>query len=317
MIARVVILILIGALTAVPALSQVITVPHEGLDRKARVHNAGDVPRPLIVFLHGYKSEDRAKEVLDTELASLMWAPLNDQATEHGFAVAYPFARGGEWAITPNYKRARHPETGYLVDDRGFINELVGRLVADGTADAERIYLVGWSDGAIFSFYFLCRPDHVFAGGISLIGSMQETVAQTCSPKPVRFMAVAGTNDRILPYDGWMFTPDRELSVPQTLHHFALAHGCTRQRWRELPDRVKEDNSRLRLVWWRECDAPDGIVRLLRVEGGGHTVPHPDPLSPEWVKRAGGHNRDIDTAEMIWGFFDGKAELPQKTDPGK
>ena len=51
-------LMLIVAATPLAA-GDLITIEHEGLDRKVLVENAGDEPRPLIVILHSYRNEQR------------------------------------------------------------------------------------------------------------------------------------------------------------------------------------------------------------------------------------------------------------------
>lgn len=120
------------------------------------------------------------------------------------------------------------------------------------------------------------------------------------SPPPI--LVIAGTNDRILPYDGWILKTGREISIPETLAHFRLLHGCTGQEWQFLEDRAPSDNSRVREVTWTGCTRK-GAVKPLRVEGGGHPRPSPDPVSKSWLERAGGHNQDIDSAEAIWKFL--------------
>ena len=53
---------------------------------------------------------------------------------------------------------------------------------------------------------------------------------------------------------------------------------------------------------WTGCTR-DGAVVLLRVEGGGHTLPSYAPVSDGWLKKAGGHNQDIESFEEIWRFL--------------
>ena len=55
---------------------------------------------------------------------------------------------------------------------------------------------------------------------------------------------------------------------------------------------------------WTGC-AREGAVKLLRVEGGGHIPPSFEPVSDDWRERAGGHNRDIDSADEAWRFLSG------------
>jgi poly(3-hydroxybutyrate) depolymerase len=52
------------------------------------------------------------------------------------------------------------------------------------------------------------------------------------------------------------------------------------------------------------------VVVLLRVEGGGHTRPSYDPVSDDWRERAGGHNRDIESAEEVWRFLSQFRQAP-------
>ena len=55
-------------------------------------------------------------------------------------------------------------------------------------------------------------------------------------------------------------------------------------------------------IEWTGCDR-EGAVRLLRVVNGGHTLPSLTPVAPEWAERAGGHNRDFETADEVWRFL--------------
>ena len=292
------------------AFAELLSVEHEGLDRIVWLENTGPTPRPLIVMLHGYMNETRHQKLIDGNFEKLAWDKLNIQAQAHGFALAYPSSLKGRWAVAPHSDLNRHPNTGDVLDDLGFIEKMVDRLVTSGTAKKDEVYLVGYSNGSKLAYYFACEPDHPFAAFVTLTGSIHETVATDCDPKVVPYLAMAGTNDRILGYDGWTYPSGRTLSTPETMHIFVKAHGCRGQSWFELPDVVPTDNSTVRLVWWRDCNTADGSVRLLRVEGAGHTVPQPELGDPDWVKRAGGQNQDIETAEYVVKFLSGLATLP-------
>ena len=119
---------------------------------------------------------------------------------------------------------------------------------------------------------------------------------------PIPLLVIAGTDDRSLPYDGWLFSTGRELSIPETMEHFRLLHGCTGQTSDLLYDRYSEDSSRVLEVVWSGC-AAENAVKLLRVEGGGHNAPSFEPLPETWRDWAGTHNRDIESAEEIWAFL--------------
>ena len=161
------------------------------------------------------------------------------------------------------------------------------------------------------SYRLLCLPETPFAAAAPGGGTMYQKHRDTCAAtRPPPIMVFAGTNDRILPYDGWIFRLGREVSIPETMEHFRVLHGCTGQKTTLREDRDPADGSRVREVRWTGCKRENAVL-LLKVEGGGHTKPSYEPVSERWRKRAGGHNRDIDAAEEVWRFvsqFDGLEE---------
>ncbi|MEO1722181.1 MAG: hypothetical protein AAFR84_07245 [Pseudomonadota bacterium] len=302
-------LLVMFALACESRAAEVVEIEHEGITRLMRVANAGDAPRPAIILLHGYRRPEVWAKRGD-DLSGLAWRGLEALGAAESFVVAHPASLAGRWGII-DVEANRHPETGETVDDVGFVLAATERLVADGLADPERLYLAGISDGGILSLKLLCKAEHGFAGAAPLIPMLYEKWYDTCEPQPVRMILIAGTNDRILFYDGWLSQENTAVAVPQITRRFAQAFGCDRQKTEPLPDPVAEDRSSIKLTWYRQCDdgpplegpAEASPVWLMRVEGGGHTLPHPDPVDPDWEERAGGHNRDIDTAEEVWRFF--------------
>jgi polyhydroxybutyrate depolymerase len=85
------------------------------------------------------------------------------------------------------------------------------------------------------------------------------------------------------------------------MEFWRVRHGCTGQDFKSLPHRLAEDPTRIRLITWTGCTV-EGAVRLYRVNGGGHQVPMFAPGDPEWIKKAGRINHDIETAEEFWSF---------------
>ena len=280
------------------------TLEHQGVARHYYVHNAeaaAAAPAPLIVSLHGFRRKDKA--LAGRENPSVVaWESLDRVASREGFVVAYPHAWLGQWSLfegLPNIAL----DDGRTVDDVGFIARMIARLVDEGLADPERVYLTGFSDGAIMSYRLLCTADAPFAAAAPGGGAMHQRHRDNCAATaPTPLMVIAGTSDRILPYDGWLFPTGREVSIPETMEHFRLLHGCTGQKSDLLYDRYAEDNSRILEVVWTGC-AVENAVKLLRVEGGGHNWPSLEPLPDAWSGWSGTHNRDIESAEEIWAFL--------------
>ncbi|MEM9099344.1 MAG: hypothetical protein AAGC79_12565 [Pseudomonadota bacterium] len=281
------------------------TVTHQGISRWFHLFDPGlgsDGMAPLVVNLHGYRPKDSAIAAR-TDPNRSRWPQMERLARIHGFRILSPLALEGRWSLFDGIKGAVL-EDGTPVDDVGFVHLLVQDMIDRGLADPGRIYLTGLSDGGIMTFRLLCHPDSPFAAGTPVIGFMRESYLDTCrEDRPPPILIIAGTQDRIIPYDGRLFASGRYLSIPEAAEFWRRRYGCTGQEWTLLEDLVEEDQSRVMRVDWTGC-ARDGAVRLYRVEGGGHQAPSFTPPTSEWAKtRAGPRNRDIETADHIWAFF--------------
>ena len=285
-----------------PPAGEARTLEHQGVERHYYLQNAAAAaPVPLVVSLHGYRRPDQALAEREN-LSAVASASLGRVAGREGFIVAYPHAWLGKWNQFAGLDNTQL-EDGRPVDDVGFIARLIERLVDRGLADPKRVYLTGFSDGAIMSYRLLCTAGAPFAAAAPVAGTMYQKHRDTCAATlPIPLLVIAGTDDRSLPYDGWIFPTGREISIPETMEHFRLLHGCTGQKSDLLYDRDPHDGSRVLEVVWTGC-AIEHAVKLLRVEGGGHNAPSFEPLPEAWRDWAGAHNRDVKTAEEIWTFL--------------
>ncbi len=99
--------------------------------RHALVIPAGNGARPTVIVLHG---------ALGTGAGTARTTGFAEAAAKRGFTAVFPDGLGRQW----NDGRAGGPGG---PDDIGFIRALVKRLVAEGDADPQRIYLAGISNG--------------------------------------------------------------------------------------------------------------------------------------------------------------------------
>ena len=287
-----------------PVAGEARTLEHQEVARHYYLHNAeaaAAASAPLVVSLHGFRRPEKALAARD-DPSDTAWEALDRVADREGFVVAYPHAWLGRWNLFEGLENTAL-EDGRAVDDVGFIARLIARLVDEGLADPKRVYLTGFSDGAIMSYRLLCTAEVPFAAAAPGGGTMYQPHRDSCAATvPIPLLVIAGTNDRILPYDGWLSQTGREVSIPETMEHFRRLHGCTGQRADLLYDRNTEDESRVLDVVWSGCTV-EGAVKLLRVEGGGHNSPSFEPLPAAWRGWSGTHNRDIESAEEIWAFL--------------
>jgi polyhydroxybutyrate depolymerase len=115
-------------------------------------------------------------------------------------------------------------------------------------------------------------------------------------------MVIAGTDDRVVPYDGLLASDYRIASIPETLEFWRRQHACTGQKATPMPHRMEADSTRTLVVEWTGCRIEGGL-KLYRIEGGGHVLPALTALPPDAEKRWGRSSQDFDTAAELWGYF--------------
>ncbi len=274
---------------------------HDGLDRIVWVGDGRidtSAPAPLVIALHGYRNPSEA-DALRKDPSRLAWPDLHALGVRHGFVALYPAAYRGQWSLFDGLSHAQQDD-GTPIDDEGFLLSLVDQFVADGIADPSAIYLTGISDGAIMTYRMICLPRTPFAAAAPLIGTAFAAHLENCAPGlPPALMHVHGTDDRVLPYDGWIFASGREVSVPEVTEHFRTLHGCIGQERQMLENLDPNDGSRVEEMTWTGCTR-DGAVLSYKVIGGGHDVPDIDAVQPDEGQKT---NRDLDTMSVMWTFF--------------
>lgn len=273
-------------------------VEYQAVRRQVIVVNAAAsqvVPKPLLVVLHGRRQPDEP----------LITSPrLDELAQREGFVVAYSAGVEGRWNYPQQVTEPRMVGD-VPADDIGFVLRVIDVLVGEKIADAKRIYVSGTSNGAFLSFGLMCLASERIAGAAVLIASMFEKQVSACKPtRNVPVVAVAGTNDTIVPYDGWLYPADRLTSIAETMEFWRQRHGCTGQKRALLPRGQEGDPTRVVQIDWTGC-RPDGAVTLFRVQGGGHTLPSRQPQPPDQGQGIPKERRStaIETSEVVWTFL--------------
>ena len=259
-----------------------------------------DAPRtpaagwPLVVALHG--GGGTAEQMMS-------FSRFNAIAAREGFAVAYPQGTGRRW----NDGRVFRGRGETDADDVAFVRAVVADIGAKGTAlDRGRTFAAGISNGGFMSFRLACEAADLFAAVAPVTATMPADLGPRCKPSaPVAVLVINGTADPLVPYAGGhvrtMFSLRGEIwSTDRTVAFWAKHNQCAEPpEVRAMADRDINDGSRVIDVAYARCAG--ARVRLLRVEGGGHTWPGGAQYLPvSWV---GPTSRDIDASEVIWRFF--------------
>jgi polyhydroxybutyrate depolymerase len=283
-----------------PALAASIDI--NGIARTYSVQLADSRPAPLVIVLHGNTQTG-------TDIVSrTSWPAV---ARRERFGVVFPDGLNRAWAdLRPNANRAgRAPPEG--TDDVGFIVALIERFIAEGAADAKRIYVTGLSNGGAMTMTMVCKRAGLFAAAAPVIINLTDEMANACHPsKPVPMLMMNGTADPLIPYEGGRgtsrFARPGFWSTEKTFAFWRRVNGCDAQDAEivDLPHRDKSDPTTVTRITSR-CP-PGRDVVLYRVNNGGHRMPgnFPDARFPRFVNMwLGPQNRDVDGAEAIWEFF--------------
>lgn len=291
----------VALLAAAPAASAD-TIDVNGVKRSYTVQLPAKKPAPMVVVLHG-KTQRGADMITRTA-----WPLI---AKRDGFAVVYPDGLNNSWAdARPEERRAgRGPPEG--TDDVAFIAKLVEKLVADGTADAKRVYVTGISNGGAMAMTLVCARADLFAAGASVIMNLTDESAAACHPsRSLPMLMMNGTVDPLIPYEGGRgssyFAADGFWSTTKTMAFWRSINGCDASdaAVTDLPDKNPADQSTVTRIS-SHCSAGHDVV-LYRVNNGGHRMPglFPDAHFPKLAAGLlGPQNGDIDGADTIWAFF--------------
>lgn len=259
---------------------------------------------PLVILLHG--GGQSMRQVFSRKGAGTqVWPTVARRA---GFVLVAPnginAATGDPASDAQNWNdfRSLSPSR---ADDVGFVAALIDRVAAEHRITRRRVYLTGSGNGGTMVYRLLIERPELFAGGATFLANLPAAITPYPG-RPMPILITCGTEDRIMPWaGGWVAGGrGRVRSAEETAEFWRRANGATGTGTvRVYDDRDPGDGCRIVRMDWRGR-AP---VSFLRVVGGGHQMPFPDPalrLTP--VTRALGPTcRDASGAEIAWDFLSG------------
>jgi polyhydroxybutyrate depolymerase len=268
---------------AIPVGSSTHSVSVGGVSRTYIVYRPAVLPAaaPLVVMLHGGFGSARQAE------KSYGW----DSEAEAGhFLVAYPDGLDRAWD-TGGGCCGIPARTG--VDDTAFIVAVVAAVERSAGVDASRVYATGISNGGIMAYTLACRT-RIFAA----IGPDSATELGPCpDPAPASVIAVHGTADKNIPYDGGLGGGFARIDGP--------AVPAVSAAWRRTDGCAAPVVTTAGAVTTEAARCPGGrAVELITIAGAGHQWPgavanpvaqrllHTDPPSTA-----------LDATAVIWQFF--------------
>ena len=254
---------------------------HVDIDRTYRVYRpTKELENPgLVVALHpvfgsGFKMES--------------YSGFDVQADRLGWVVVYPDGILDGWEAFGSGPTWGHHEG---VDDVAFIRDLIAHFEKTDAVDPARVYVTGFSRGAMMTYRMGCELSSVVAAVAPVSGNMATAEGSAdvpCQPEhPVSILAIHGTADGSIPFNGGrtdiVYSPFSDVMAK-----WRSWDGCPSQ------GQQTQDGASTTSSW--SCSR--GTTVTMRVVAGGcHCWPQSSgaetPTNPD----------DFDAARLIADFF--------------
>jgi polyhydroxybutyrate depolymerase len=245
------------------AMVSVMTLKQGDTDRHVTILTPPDVAPgerlPLVILLHGHAG-NAGSIVADGE-----WQPhiISDR-----FVLAAPEGISQSWNAGGCCRLA----TTLGVQDVAWLDAIVADLSARPTVDPSRVFMVGMSNGGMMTYRYLCGHADRLTAAVSVEG----TDVAGCTPsRALPLLHIAGTADRVVPYDGGRSTAGAVLAsgafpaVEPSVANIADAAGCA-----ATPTRSRAPGVETRT--WSACRR-GATVQLVTVDGLQHEWPKGSP----------------------------------------
>ncbi|HUZ91361.1 MAG TPA: phospholipase [Methylocella sp.] len=263
---------------------------------------SGGIPRTAILVEHRRLKQGRRPVVIILRGSRAKGARLRrtfgfeEMARWSGTVLVYPQPLAGHWAEVPRSEANR---------DAAFIHDLIAKLIAEGIAKPNKVFLVGMRTGGMMALRLACDQKGGFAGLAVLGASLPADLENSCKPShPLPLLMIARTEDATVPFHGGKANlPHGKaelIPVEATLGLFSKAAGCAGSATTTVfPNKDPREGTRAYLDKLNNCKVP---VELVRIEGGSHALPGPSG--------EGGANFGegfsygvVNSARLVWDFF--------------
>ncbi len=269
-------------------------------------------PRPLVLLLHGHIGS-AANALGEGFVPSPLSAWLRIAEREKIYVAALQGLKGADgrtgWHDCRN-DALSNPRS----DDVAFAAKVVRNLISDGRADADRIYVMGMSNGATMSYRLALEMKPRPAAIAAVSGTMALHSACTADAHPVSVLIIHGTDDPIAPYDGGVVrligSNSGSITSAEATRDFWLRVDGLRNtaptRY-TFPHLSSDGTSAVKTIYG-EDDGPQ--IELLTIERGGHIEPSLRfQYGPVLRSLVGAQSRDLESAEEAWRFFRTKTAI--------
>ena len=246
---------------------------------------------PLVLSFHGHFGTGAGQARLTN------FGALSDR---YGFIVVYPDG------IRRGWNDGREGKQG--ADDLGLVKALITDFSRRYSIDPKRIYVNGFSNGAMFSQYVGCSLANQIAAIAPVSGYMPTEDAAGCHPaRPISVLEIGGTADPVMPFTGGEIKllgfrrGAAVLSAKQTLSLWTNTAKCKApSQVAALAPVATNDGTSISRTTYASCVNATSVV-LYTVIGGGHAWPGGPQYAPKLI--IGRASRQLNASQTIVEFF--------------
>ncbi|MGQ0503179.1 MAG: alpha/beta hydrolase family esterase [Panacagrimonas sp.] len=235
-------------------------------------------PAPLIVALHGGLGTGKIMEEM---------SGLDQTAGPAGMIVAYPSGIGRGW----NSGRCCGGPMEKKIDDVGFLRDLIADVKSRYAIDANRVYGVGFSNGAMLLHRVACEAPELFKAIAPVSGGI---MVDNCAAKTgLAVMMVQGRADQRIPWSGGTFDDTYRPSIKEIVTSLRVRNRCSAE------EEVVRDHGIVKCTTLKGC--PSGHdVTWCGLDGVGHQWPGGKTILPRLL---GKNTEEFKASAEVVKFF--------------
>ena len=179
-------------------------IEHSGLNREYLLYIPPNIDNrenlPVIFNFHGYLGQ--AEQFFNqTDLVEI--------ANNNSVVLVYPQGSdlpvgASHWNAAPSSSSSTSFVNKSSTDDIGFFKALLDEINQNNIIDLNRVYVIGYSNGGMFSYFLACNTENIIAAVGDVAGTMLNETFNSCNPSsPIPILKIHGTSDRVVSYNGY------------------------------------------------------------------------------------------------------------------
>lgn len=202
------------------------------------------------------------------------------------YLVVYAKSKEVEWNEGCNCNIAHR----LGADDLSYVQEIIADVKKRYVLLDGEIYGAGFSQGALFSQNLLCNKSDIFKALAAVGAPMSKPLSESCQiSTPTNYLAIHGTADSVLPYQGLDHSNWALISSPKSIELIARLNQIN------SPVEISSLSDKVTLTLYQNENVKN---QLVTIEGGGHSWNYPT----------------LNTSQYILDFFKKVSDKPLPAD---